>query len=533
MDLQGHAAGELMMNVRHSLWIMIGLAMCLTSAVSAQQQPAGRLSPEARFKQLDRNGDGRLTADELPAEWFARLDTNRDGVVTLEEAKAAMAGARPAAGGAGVAAPPMQVHKNIHFAQIEDVDPILLSLDLFVPNAAKGAPVAIWVHGGAWQKGDKAQAEGTSFLNSLIREGYVVAALNYRLAPAASFPAYPEDVAAGIAWVHQHVAEYGGDPNRLVLIGHSAGAHLVALVATDETYLGKHGLTLKALSGVVPLDTEAYDLPHLSQRFGGKLPDTWGIPFGQDLAVWKQASPITHVARERGIPPMLIVYSGGMMDPQRKHNPSRATDAQAFADALEQAGVRAEVVGDPKKSHVQIIGEMGLPADTIAPAVFAFFRSCLSTAPAAPAPAATGFVPEDAHLGSADVSYIDPEILHTDGRMAFLDAQMSVWVGELDPQTGLFRSASGCDRLVDKGISKWSRYSNGPEWGLDRNGPALFYVKDDAGGRGQLWRAEPPWDKPQVMQLTRDATMHNWICEASLNPALSSTRVAVYHGNPG
>jgi len=314
----------------------------------------------------------------------------------------------------------MQVHKNIRFAQIEGVDPNLLSLDLFVPNGAKNAPVAIWVHGGAWQKGDKAQTEGTSFLNSLVREGYLVAALNYRLAPAASFPAYPVDVAAGIAWVHQHIAEYGGDPNRLVLIGHSAGAHLVALVATDGTYLGKHGLTLKALSGVVPLDTEAYDLPHFSQRFGGKLPDTWGIPFGQDPTVWKQASPITHVARDKGIPPMLVVFSGGMMDPQRKYNPSRAEDAQAFADALRQAGVRAEVVGDAKKSHAQIIGEFGLPEDTIAPAVFAFFRSCLSAAPTAPAPATTGFMPDDTRLGSADVSYIDPEILHTDGLMAFL-----------------------------------------------------------------------------------------------------------------
>jgi hypothetical protein len=359
-----------------------------------------------------------------------------------------------------------------------------------------------------------------------------VAALNYRLAPAAQFPAYPEDVAAGIAWMRQHAAEYGGDPERLVLIGHSAGAHLVALVATDATYLAKHELTLRDLSAVVPLDTEAYDLPALAARFGGRLPDTWGTPFGQDAEVWKAASPALHVAPGKGIPPMLVVYSGGMMDPQRRYNPSRAEDAQAFADTLRGAGVRAEVVGDPKKSHVQIIGEFGLPEDTIAPVVFAFLRSCPSAAPTSP-PATVGFVPDDVRMGAAEVSYTDPETLHTEGRMVFLDAGLSVWVAALDPQTGLFRSASGCDQLVDKGISKWSRYSNGPEWGLDKDGPALFYVKDDAQGRGQLWRAEPPWDKAQLTPLTHDAEAHNWICEASLNPVLASTRVAIYHGNPG
>jgi hypothetical protein len=116
--------------------------------------------------------------------------------------------------------------------------------------------------------------------------------------------------------------------------------------------------------------------------------------------------------------------------------------------------------------------------------------------------------------------------------VVFLDSRAEIWIGAIDPATGLFRSPTGRDHRVDIGISKWSRYSNGPEWGLDAKGPAVFYVKDNAQGAGQLWRAEPPWDKPRVTQLTHDTGIHNWICEPSVNSASPSTRVIVYHGKP-
>jgi len=151
-----------------------------------------------------------------------------------------------------------------------------------------------------------------------------------------------------------------------------------------------------------------------------------------------------------------------------------------------------------------------------------------------PAAAATNaaFTVDDVRMGDAQSAYIDPEILQGEARMAFLDSRLDAWVGEIDPATGLFRSADGRDHRVDTGISPWSRYSNGPEWGLDANGPALFYVKDNAQGAGQLWRAEPPWDKPRLTQLTHDTDIHNWICEPSVNSAAPSTRVIVYRGKP-
>ncbi|MBU0606488.1 MAG: EF-hand domain-containing protein, partial [Armatimonadetes bacterium] len=87
--------------------VMTSLVALMWAAFCAGQQPGGQVTIEQRFRQLDRNGDGKLTAQELPGEWFGRLDTNKDSVVTLEEAKAAVAGARPAMGGP---ARPTQVH---------------------------------------------------------------------------------------------------------------------------------------------------------------------------------------------------------------------------------------------------------------------------------------------------------------------------------------------------------------------------------------------------------------------------------------
>jgi hypothetical protein len=107
-----------------------------------------------------------------------------------------------------------------------------------------------------------------------------------------------------------------------------------------------------------------------------------------------------------------------------------------------------------------------------------------------------------------------------------------LWVGAINPTTGLFASATGRDHRIDTGISEWSRYSNGPEWGQDRDGAAIFYIKDNAQGAGQLWRAQPPWNRPQLAQLTRGREIHNWIGGASVHAAMTSTRVFVYRGKP-
>lgn len=212
-----------------------------------------------------------------------------------------------------------------------------------------------------------------------------------------------------------------------------------------------------------------------------------------------------------------------------RSNPDREHDAEAFVAALRGAGVRAVAVGDPSVSHADVALRLGEPGDAVGAAVFAFLRETL-------APSATGTVPlrvDDVRIGDPRSAYHDPEILPGEGQMAFLDGALDVWVGTLDPATGGFRSGSGRDHRVDGPVSRWSRHSNGPEWGLDAKGPALFYVRDDERGAGQIWRAEPPWDAPRVGWLTRDPELHHWLCAPSTDPALPSTRVLVYRGRPG
>ena len=157
--------------------------------------------------------------------------------------------------------------------------------------------------------------------------------------------------------------------------------------------------------------------------------------------------------------------------------------------------------------------------------------------PAKSAPDATSktsdnsWIPVDEAIGAANVSYRDPELLQQGGLMVFADENGNVWVSELEPQTGRFKTKSdGCQHRIDGPISKWSRYCNGPEWGLDSKGPALFYIKDNAQGTGQLWQADPPWDKPQLTQLTHDTDIHNWICEPSVSASQPNTRIIIYHG---
>jgi len=417
--------------------------------------------------------------------------------------------------------------RDIRYIETPRLDAKLQSLDIYAPPNANNLPVMIWVHGGGWARGDKSQV--ANLPAAFAREGFILVSVNYRLAPQVKFDAQAQDVAAAIGWVHRHAREYGGDPSQLFAMGHSAGAHLVALVGTDESYLRAQGLSLATLRGVVPLDTEAYDLKAFAARFGGKLPDLYQTPFTQDAATWVKASPATHIAKDKNIPPMIVAYSGGQ---QPYANSSRAKDAEEFVSKLQAAGVTAQVVGAPEKTHAQIALEFGTPNDRVAEQVFAFLKTIIGASGVPPRSISTNFSPDDVRMGSATDAYLDPEFLQGGALVTFLDNRMNLWVGAINPMTGLSASATGRDHRIDTGISESSRYSNGPEWGQDRVGAAIFYIKDNAQGAGQLWRAQPPWNQPQLAQLTRDSDIHNWIGGASVNVAMTSTRVFVYRGKP-
>ena len=260
------------------------------------------------------------------------------------------------------------VSTTVQFKEIAGVDSNLLSLDVYSQLGAFNRPVMIYVHGGGWAIGDKANVQVKD--DFFLSEGYVFISTNYRLSPDADFPAHAEDVASAIRWTFDNVVNFGGDPERIFLMGHSAGAHLVALVATDERYLEAEGLALENISAVIPNDTQGYDIPRLAEQRGGTLSEVYTRAFGEDPEFWAFASPITYVESGKAIPPMFIAYSRGS-NPDNV-NPSRRLHAEAFRDALLNAGVYAESMGNTDQTHADINQQFGTLDDPITQGVMDF-----------------------------------------------------------------------------------------------------------------------------------------------------------------
>ena len=132
-------------------------------------------------------------------------------------------------------------------------------LDIYAPSAGTAHPILIWIHGGAWRMGDKAQVQAKP--RAFNDKGFVFISINYTLQPDATYKDQASDVAQAIHWVHDHAREFGGAADRIFLMGHSAGAHLAALVATDDRYLKAVGMNLSQIKGVILLDGAGYDIP--------------------------------------------------------------------------------------------------------------------------------------------------------------------------------------------------------------------------------------------------------------------------------
>ena len=230
----------------------------------------------------------------------------------------------------------------------------------------KNHPVVIWIHGGAWQIGDKrlVQAKPRAF----NERGYILVSVNYRFHPAVTFKEQAGDIALAIRWVHDHAREYGGDPGRVFLMGHSAGAHLAALVGTDGRYLEEAGLKLIDLSGVILLDGAGYDIPRqINQALLPRMKAMYTKVFTEDEKTQKDASPITHIARGKGIPPFLILHVASRRESKAQ--------SEGLAAKLREAGVEARVSPAEGKTHLTINRELGEPDDAPTKEVIEFLRS--------------------------------------------------------------------------------------------------------------------------------------------------------------
>jgi acetyl esterase/lipase len=232
-------------------------------------------------------------------------------------------------------------------------------LDLYLPEGKTGVPVIVWIHGGALTQDDKNLEVGTG--TRFAQAGIATATVNYRLSPAVSHPAHVEDAAASFAWVKRHIAEYGGDPTRVFLVGHSAGAYLAQLLVTDERYLKKHGLSARDVRGVVPISAFFW------VEKEGVAPDRPKSVWGTDEKVWVDASPAHHL--RANLPPTLIIYAD-------RDEPWRRQQNVDMAEALKAAGSPpVDLVQIADRTHMGIWREMGKDGDPTSARVIAFVTS--------------------------------------------------------------------------------------------------------------------------------------------------------------
>lgn len=221
-------------------------------------------------------------------------------------------------------------------------------LDLYLPPGPGPFPVVAWIHGGGWHSGDK-QPEGERFARTFVDEGIALAAIAYRLTPAAPFPAQIEDCDAALAWLRKHASSLGLDARRVGLFGHSAGAHLCALMAVS----GGRGTCVN--DGAAVQAAVCWSPPCDLDRVRGEWPETtfpWNpkdpfcrtfFPGGSyDTEVARAASPASHVHGDA--PPMLVVH--GLQD-----SVVPAGQAIRFVEALRGAGARASFRGEEVKGH--------------------------------------------------------------------------------------------------------------------------------------------------------------------------------------
>ncbi|HEY2158474.1 MAG TPA: family 16 glycoside hydrolase, partial [Isosphaeraceae bacterium] len=192
-----------------------------------------------------------------------------------------------------------RVQRDVAYADSKDERQ---TLDVYAPAQGKDRPVVFWIHGGGWQAGDKVEVQAKP--QAFVDRGFVFVSTNYRLLPKATIGQMAEDVAKAIRWTREHARDYGGDPDSVFVMGHSAGAQLAALVCTDLHYLKAEGVPTSILKGCVPVDGDTYDVPMQIRTVEARRAGLYRKKFG-DEASQKELSPVTHVARDKGIPPIL------------------------------------------------------------------------------------------------------------------------------------------------------------------------------------------------------------------------------------
>lgn len=245
-------------------------------------------------------------------------------------------------------------HKDIAYRSDKEADKVRHMLDVYCPKGLKDFPVVLFVQGGSWTSGNKNLYQGLG--NRFAKHGIGMVICNYRLSPDVQHPAHVEDVAKAFAWSHQNVAKYGGKAENLFVCGHSAGGHLVSLLAIDPTYLKAEKRSPEDIRGVVSI----------SGVYRISATPVFKSAFGSDTEVCKKASPINHV--EAKLPPFLVAYAETEL-------PGLIDMAKEMQSALKKADVSSQLLECKDRNHVTIITSFADDEDSLNKAFRVFVKT--------------------------------------------------------------------------------------------------------------------------------------------------------------
>ncbi|WOO42131.1 alpha/beta hydrolase [Rubellicoccus peritrichatus] len=209
-----------------------------------------------------------------------------------------------------------EIAKNVQYrdAGSDDYQNERCVLDVYYPSSIEGFPTIVWFHGGGLKGGKK------NLPNELKDQGIAVVSVNYRLSPKVKAPAYIEDAAAAVAWTFKYIADYGGDPDRIYIAGHSAGGYLVSMVGLDRSYLEAHNLDANDLAGVIPFSGQT--VTHSTVRKERGVPKT--------RVVVDDFAPLYHI---RSDAPDFLLITGD----REKELPGRYEENALFGCMLQES----------------------------------------------------------------------------------------------------------------------------------------------------------------------------------------------------